>query len=161
MSEGEEKGGGMGVGIIVGVVIGFMLCGGVPAVGVVAAIAIPNFVMMQLKSKRAEVPASVDGIKIAELSYDAAYDGFLSAGSESEARRLVGKTPHDWPGGHDWDKLGWRPDGPVRGAYWVSTSGSGDFEVHGVCDVDGDGVLAEYVATMSTNATLVTPGDVY
>jgi hypothetical protein len=56
--------------------------------------------------------------------------------------------------------LGWSPYEELRGAYWVEVSGQ-DFIVHGVADLDGDGVRAEYTATMSTNATLVTPEDVY
>ncbi len=136
--------------------LGLLACCGLilPTFGVLSAIAIPNFVAMQLKAKRAEVPGNVDGIKTALLAYDAAYDEFIPAGSEAQARAVVGKELRPWERSPAWDKLGWRPDGDVRGAYWVVVV-PGDFEVHGICDVDGDGDVAEYVATMSTNATLV------
>jgi len=44
----------------------------VAIIGILAAIAIPNFVEMQLKAKRAELPGTVDGIKASQLGYDAA-----------------------------------------------------------------------------------------
>ena len=40
----------------------------VAIIGILAAIAIPNFVAMQSKSKRPEVPGNVDAIKTAELA---------------------------------------------------------------------------------------------
>lgn len=145
---------------IVLITAGVLCALGTVPVGILAAIAVPNFLTMQLKAKRAELPGNVDGIKTAELAYDAAFDGFVPVGSEAEARRVLGKTPHAWVGGPDWERIGWSPGGPVRGGYWVEV-GAGDFEVHALCDVDGDGEPAEYVATRSTNATLVTAPDVY
>lgn len=143
---------------ITGAGIGLTGCIGMMAVvvvvGLVAAITIPNFVVMQAKSKRAEVPSNVAAIKMAELAYDAAFDGFIPAGSEAEARASIGKSQRAWEGGVGWEALAWEPDGPIRGGYWVTVSG-GDFTVHGICDVDGDGVFAEYTATRTLNATLV------
>ena len=51
----------------------------VAIIGILAAIAIPNFVEMQYRAKRAEIPANVDGIKTAEMAYDAAFDTFIAA----------------------------------------------------------------------------------
>ena len=48
----------------------------VAIIGILAAIAIPNFVEMQYRAKRAELPANVDGIKTAEMGYDAAFDTY-------------------------------------------------------------------------------------
>ena len=162
----DNQGGGRSTGVIAGIVIAAVLLvaiGGpamVACIGVGAAIAIPNFVAMQLKSKRAEVPSNVAGIKTAELAYDAAFDGFIPAGNEFEARREIGKAQREWNSDAGWEKLGWSPDGKVRGAYWVEVHGN-DFTVHGICDVDGDGEVAEYAATKTTGATLVTDPHVY
>ena len=41
----------------------------VAIIGILAAIAIPNFVEMQYRAKRAEIPSNVDGIKTAEMGY--------------------------------------------------------------------------------------------
>jgi len=124
--------------------------------------ALSNFAESQYRAKRAEVPANVDGIKTAQLGYDAAFDTYLPC--ERTPQGEPGKEARDWPSTEDFDTLGWAPDGQVRGVYWVTTSwgdGSGDFTVHGISDVDGDGVQAHYTATKSINATLVTPTDVH
>jgi type IV pilus assembly protein PilA len=133
----------------------------VPVIGIVAAIAIPNFVAYQLKAKRAEVPANVSGIRIAELAYQAAFDKLVPAGSREEAlASLTGKQQHAWAGGPAWDTLDWRPSGPIRGAYWVEVDGD-TFTVHGICDVDADGTVAEYVATADESPTLVSGYDTF
>jgi type II secretory pathway pseudopilin PulG len=137
----------------------------VPVVGIVAAIAIPNFVAMQLKAKRSEVPANMDGIRTAELAYDAAFDEFVPVGSREEAEqelRSGGKEQRSWRGGAAWEKLGWRPDGMIRGAYWVEVAPDGKaFTVHGLCDVDGDREYAEFTADGESRATGMTNPDVY
>jgi Tfp pilus assembly protein PilE len=46
----------------------------VAIIGILAAIAIPNFQRIQLKSKRAEVAPNVDGIRTQVLTYDMAND---------------------------------------------------------------------------------------
>lgn len=147
-----------------GVVLALLSVGGVGIllILVVAAVAIPNFIQMQLKSKRAELPGNVDGIKIAELAHDAAYDTFVACGNREAAEAVVGKNLRDFatdPAAPCFtETLSWAPDGQIRGAYWVEVTqrpdGRQDFIVHGVADVDGDGELAHYTATSSINATL-------
>lgn len=155
------------VGVVIAALLGLLLCcGAIPAVGVVAAIAVPNFVAMQVKSKRAEVPGFVDGIRVAQIAFEGTYGTFVPVGSRAEAERELaqhgGKALRPWSGGKDWETLGWYPGSSVRGAYWVEVSADGrDFIVHGLCDVDGDGRYAEYQASSERTATAVTPPDVY
>jgi prepilin-type N-terminal cleavage/methylation domain-containing protein len=105
----------------------------VAIIGILAAIAIPNFVSMQLKSKRSELPGNVDGIKTAELSYDAAFDGFISAAAAPTG--TPNKTAVAWTTNTSFTSLGWGPDGNVRGQYSVASSTT-DFTVTGKSDVD-------------------------
>ena len=51
----------------------------VAIIGILAAIAIPNFVTMQYKSKRAELPTNLKAIKTAEIAYESNFDVFVSA----------------------------------------------------------------------------------
>ena len=106
-----------------------------------AALAIPNFVEMQYRAKRAEVPANVDGLKTAEMGYHAAFDEYVAVEPHPRRPEFLGKESAPWRGNKDFDELGWAPDGDVRGTYWVEVSPDGsDFTVFGMGDMDGDGV---------------------
>ncbi len=124
----------------------------VAIIGILAAIAIPNFVDMQYRAKRAEIPPNVDGIKTAEIAYEAAFDAFMDV--TAAPATIPGKTAATWTTGSGFDTLGWEPSGNVRGQYKVTSSTNTDFLVTGICDVDGDGVNATYTATKSISATL-------
>jgi hypothetical protein len=160
----EKKSSSMGpVAIIILIVLVFVCIGGVGSIGIFAAIAIPNFVTMQYRAKRAELPANIDGIKIAELAYEAAFDTYV-AQPQPVPRSIedLGGEPMDWGSGAGFDTLGWAPDGPVRGTYWIEvTPGGDDFVVHGMADLDGDGVPSHYTATKSTYAVMISPPNVY
>ena len=132
----------------------------VAIIGILAAIAIPNFVSMQYRAKRAEVPANVDGIKTAELAYDAAFDRFIEQATPWPSS-AVGKQQATWTPGSNFDTIGWAPDGAVRGAYTITTTSSTDFLVTGIADVDGDSIQSNYTATKSINATQNTAAEVY
>ncbi len=129
---------------------------------------------MGLRTMRAEVPANVDGLLTVERAWDAAFDGFVACGSRAEAEAWLADQPSvsRWPhavflrwyfgavprvDAREWtsvpwrgcfDGLGWEPDGRVRGAYWVEVDGEA-FTVHGICDIDDDGVTAHYRARFS------------
>ena len=134
----------------------------VAIIGILAAIAIPNFQKMQLKSKRAEVPGNVDGIKTSELAYEANFNDFVTlpaapAGTPS-------KTPQTWDQdgtASGWESIGWEPDGPVRGNYSSTEVSATTIRIAGLCDVDADTTTASYSALYdaangnnSFNATL-------
>jgi len=130
----------------------------VAIIGILAAIAIPNFVQLQLRAKRSEVSPNVDGIKMAQGAYDAAFDTYIVC-SASPAATPSGKAPTEWFDVGGFETLGWAPDGNIRGAYGVTVTAAasgqpgGDFLVTGECDVDGDSVFAQYTATKSINTT--------
>ena len=132
----------------------------VAIIGILAAIAIPNFVTMQYKSKRGEVPLNLKGIKTAELAYESNFDVFVQATAYPSTPT---KTTQPWTLGSagGFDTLGWSPDGDVRGSYAVTTT-STNFTATGLSDVDGDTQYATYVATKSQNPNAPTTGpDVY
>ena len=131
----------------------------VAIIGILAAIAIPNFVAMQLKSKRSELPGNTNGIKTSELAYDAAFDAYVACAESPSGGG--GKTAIAWADGGGFTTIGWAPDGNVRGTYKVVLSGTTDFVITSTGDVDGDNVDAIYTATTSTNATLTTGSNVY
>ena len=139
----------------------------VAIIGILAAIAIPNFVEMQYKAKRAEIPSNVKAIKEAEEIYNSENDGYIEVTSHPSAN-APGKKAQKWGTTNTmFNKLNWHPDGNVRGVYSVSTtapsttSPGGDFEVTGRCDVDGDGEESTYTATKSLNVKMTTANDIF
>ena len=145
----------------------------VAIIGILAAIAIPNFVAMQLRAKRAEVPGNVDGIKTAEAAYEASYNEYkaCTAAPRILAGDATDKDAVAWDvGTSGFDVLGWSPDGAVRGQYEVGISEGGasscstfteysvggvpDFCVHGLSNVDGDTVRADYYASKDNNTPI-------
>jgi prepilin-type N-terminal cleavage/methylation domain-containing protein len=138
----------------------------VAIIGILASIAIPNFVEMQYRAKRAELPVNVRGIKDYQRSYEAENNNYLPVTAHPTG--TPGKQPQEWGAGNSgYQLLGWSPDGKVRGQYEVVTTVSsasapaGDFVVTGVCDVDANGDQATYTATKSINAVMTTTNDTY
>jgi type IV pilus assembly protein PilA len=133
----------------------------VAIIGILAAIAVPNFVAMQYRAKRAEVPSNIDGIKTAELAYDAAFDAFVSQAAY-QPTVAPDKTQRAWPtGGTGFATIGWSPDGQVRGQYALTSAGATGFTVNGRCDVDNDDTNADFAATRDSNSAMVTANDTY
>lgn len=125
----------------------------VAIIGILAAIAIPNFVAMQLKAKRSEIPSNINGIKTAEIAYEAAFDEYIDAAAKPSSTPT--KQARAWVVAADgFSSIGWKPDGEVRGSYQVTGAGPTDFLVLGSCDVDGDSQFVSYSATVSINTQL-------
>ena len=126
----------------------------VAIIGILAAIAIPNFVAMQLRSKRSEMPTNVEGIRTAELAYFNQYDTFVSCsqvpsdGYAQGAPKAIGDLTNT-----GFDTIGWAPDGKVYAQYEAQTDGRNlparesaerqssngpGFDVTAVADIDQD-----------------------
>ena len=111
----------------------------------------PTPILKVKKSKvRSEVPLNIKGIKQAIVAYEAYNDVFVSA--EPYPPKSSGMKSKQWipadAGG--FSTVGWKPDGDVRGTYWVTTTVT-NFTAYGIIDVDGDGEFATYIATISEN----------
>ena len=131
----------------------------VAIIGILAAIAIPNFMTMQLKAKRGELPSNVNGIKTAELAYDAMYDGFISAALNPAGTLAKAAVP--WTTGVvGWTELPWAPDGEVRGNYTV-VAATTDFLITANCDVDANGTPATFTASATLGATQTSTNDAF
>ncbi|HIF07678.1 MAG TPA: prepilin-type N-terminal cleavage/methylation domain-containing protein [Gemmatimonadetes bacterium] len=138
----------------------------VAIIGILAAIAIPNFIAMQLRAKRSELPTNVDGIRTAEKAYHHEWDAFTAAGSTPAT--IPGRAQLAFSGGGltSFENLGWTADGKVRGMYSVAatnatSAASDDFTVTGIADVDGDTANSQYTANRAEKASMVTSNNVY
>jgi hypothetical protein len=150
--------------LVIAVVV-FAILGGaaIPVLGILAAVAIPNFIQYQTRAMRAEVPMNIAGIRVAELAYRDNFGVFYPIPEPIPLDPvMLGRRGVDWPGGTPFDTLGWSTTGTVRGTYWVTVSEDGqDFEVHGLCDLDEDGEPAHYTATRELGVTMQTPTYVF
>lgn len=140
----------------------------VAIIGILAAIAIPNFLAMQLRAKRAELPSNLDGIRTAEKAYIAEWDAFTNAGG-TPAATPSGRNQTTFTGtGYDsFANLGWTADGLVRGSYEVGNAAQGanfsldDFTATAQSDVDGDSANAVYSCNRAQKAGMVTANNLY
>lgn len=105
----------------------------------------------------AEPDGNVKGLCIAELSFDAAFDQFVPVPVHPRPVEAVNADGVPWqPQPEEWKTLGWTPDSDtLQGAYWVEVyPESGTFVVHGVTDLDGDGVQAHVRADSAQSCAL-------
>lgn len=115
----------------------------VAIIGILAAIAIPNFLRYQLRAKTGEASVNLAAIKTSELAYYATRDTFLTtaahpAGTANAQKREWVATGDTEP--TDWKNLGWRPEGSVYFTYAVATDNTngGKFNAFAVGDIDAD-----------------------
>ena len=140
----------------------------VAIIGILAAIAIPNFLAMQLRAKRAELPSNLDGIRTAQKAYHAEWDSFTTcADTPGTVQRAQVDFLAAGATGDPFQLLGWVADGKVRGSYATTNTASGgsaaddDFTAVGRSDVDGDGVEASYACNRAEKSSMVSANDVY
>jgi type IV pilus assembly protein PilA len=119
----------------------------VAIIGILAAIAIPNFLMFQLRSKTGEAKTNLAGIRTAEEGYFAEFGSYVPAVAVTPA---PGSQKNPWPapglaGG--FDTLGWGPEGQVFFQYAIATNaavGAVDYAAGGTGDLDGDGQPSDF-----------------
>jgi type IV pilus assembly protein PilA len=150
----------------------------VAIIGILAAIAIPNFVRFQLRSKAGEGKLNLVAIRSAEGGYFGEYGSYVDMASQPVGPGGVGSTKNVWAAcpapitlaspGHC--IMGFFPEGPTYYSYGVAntTGGNGvagnvSYFADAVSDIDGDGAPNQWgldVPPQNTFATsaLTPPG---
>jgi type IV pilus assembly protein PilA len=124
----------------------------VAIIGILAAIAIPNFIKYQLRSKRSEGSINVAAIRTSEISYQGSHDTFVSTTAQPRASPDNAKIAWNNVGSCDYfDTLAWRPEGAVYFVYLVNGASANQFAASATGDVDGDGALSCWMYTKSNN----------
>jgi type IV pilus assembly protein PilA len=106
-------------------------------IGMLTAIAIPSFLRYQLKTKSSEGKTNLAAIRMAETSYHAAMDVYVSANlspnvASSAARQAFVASP-------GFTSLGWEPEGPGFFTYAIATADAGQsFHATAHANLDGD-----------------------
>jgi len=112
----------------------------VAIIGILAAIAIPNFLKFQLKAKSSEGKTNLAAIRTAEESYFSEFGSYVSANASPAEPGLNVKVAFTNVDGANmgFDRVGWSPEGQVYFNYGVAAAGSG-FTATAGADIDADG----------------------
>jgi type IV pilus assembly protein PilA len=112
----------------------------VAIIGILAAIAIPNFLQFQLRSKTGEAKTNLAAIRTAEEGYFAEFGSYVDAAATPGAAGST--TKQLWAGGGiaDFDSLGWSPEGEVFYQYQVTAAPTGavSYTIEALGDLDGN-----------------------
>jgi type IV pilus assembly protein PilA len=116
----------------------------VAIIGILAAIAIPNFLKFQLRSKTGEAKTNLAALRTAEEGYFAEYGTYVAA-ADYPGMAAVNATKMDWvpAAGNGFDTVGWGPEGEVYFSYAALLGGAGNtaFALGAIGDLDGDGMV--------------------
>jgi type IV pilus assembly protein PilA len=120
----------------------------VAIIGILAAIAIPNFLRFQLKAKSSEGKTNLAAIRTAEQSYYSEFGVYVSASESPAAPGGTQKIPFVANGPNNgsatdagFTTLGWSPEGNVYFSYAVgSGTAANGFFATANANIDGVGV---------------------
>ncbi len=120
----------------------------VAIIGILAAIAIPNFLRFQLRAKSSEGKSNLAAIRTAEEGYFAEFGTYVVAAAVPLT--LPGTDKAQWPEPNPvcpncFDQLGWSPEGEVYFQYQVAADNNGGvgmanvrFTADAWADIDGN-----------------------
>ena len=126
----------------------------VAIIGILAAIAIPNFLKFQLRSKTGEAKANLAAIRTAEEGYFSEYGIYV--GTVKTPAVVPNNQKQLWPApvipAVGFDQMGWSPEGEVFFVYQAvvgapgttGATGAGAFTAQAQGDLDADGTNSNF-----------------
>lgn len=130
----------------------------VAIIGILAAIAIPNYITYQLKSKTAEAKTSLGGIRTGQEAYKAEKDSYLTCAS-NPGTYVAGKK-NAWDSNADFAAIGFQPAGDVYYVYNVS-GGTSNFSASATADLDAADGSAQFTIDETGSMVGPTPANSY
>ncbi|MEM9177797.1 MAG: prepilin-type N-terminal cleavage/methylation domain-containing protein [Myxococcota bacterium] len=125
----------------------------VAIIGILAAIAIPNFLRFQLKSKSSEGKVNIAAIRTAEESYLAEFGVYVGSAVNPTAG-VPGSQKAAFDTGGGFDTLGWSPEGNVFFQYAVNApSGENHYTISAAADIDADSTIQAWGYVKPDNAS--------
>ncbi len=113
----------------------------VAIIGILAAIAIPNFLRFQLKAKSSEGKVNIAAIRTAEVAYNsefATYVGATASPATLPTAKVDFTDAQAGVAGAGFGVLGWAPEGKVYFQY-ATTVGANSFNIGAQANIDGTG----------------------
>ncbi len=114
----------------------------VAIIGILAAIAIPNFTRFQLKAKSSEGKVNVAAIRTAQEAYAAEFGRYVTAQASPAA--TVGTQKIPFVDVDNFGQLGWAPEGDVFFSYETANSTGEWFTIGAEADIDGDSDMQQW-----------------
>ena len=134
----------------------------VAIIGILAAIAIPNFMTFRLKAKTSEAKSNLGSIRTCQEAYKAEKDVYVACTRYPDtADTDTSENSQTWtPTASNFSSIGFAPSGKVYYDYEVTIAGN-DFTGTAYGDLDDDGVEARYTLSSSSDIANPTGGAVY
>lgn len=137
----------------------------VAIIGILAAIAIPNFLTFRLKAKISEAKSNLGSIRIGEEAFNTEEDTYYGPIPQYPANAPgIAKEPWDITETF-FSAIAFEPIGNVYFRYSVGQNGAEaytvNFRAHAYGDLDGDKVLSHFYITKDSEITQETPKNVY
>ena len=128
----------------------------VAIIGILAAIAIPNFLRFQLRARSSEGKTNIAALRTAEESYRAEYGNYVAAAAAPAAAPGAAKV--EFVSNSGFDALGWSPEGRVYFQYTITSGAGTGYTVDALANIDGDSAnqLWGYMKPNAAGATETT-----
>jgi type IV pilus assembly protein PilA len=129
----------------------------VAIIGILAAIAIPNFIRFQLKAKTSEGKVNIAAIRTAEEAYFSEF-GVYVTGTLSPTN-FGGTTKTNFADNGGFGTVGWAPEGQVYFNYEVVTSTNRTaYVAAAAADIDGNGTGQAWGYVHPASGNTITTG---
>jgi type IV pilus assembly protein PilA len=131
----------------------------VAIIGILATIAIPQFLIYQLRSKSAEAKTNLGAIRVLENTHFSEHDQFLPIAPEPAV--IPGSISTAFVPNAGFAALGFRPEGQVYFSYGVAVSADAvGFTADAGADIDTDGFVQFWGYSKPDGGGVLTAGQV-
>ncbi len=114
----------------------------VAIIGILAAIAIPNFLRFQLRAKAAEGKANLAAVRTAEEGYFSEFGVYVAASLSPRATGTLTGQKAVWATNSGFTTVGWAPEGEVFYSYQVVVNTERDgYVAEAASDIDNDDAI--------------------
>jgi type IV pilus assembly protein PilA len=132
----------------------------VAIIGILAAIAIPNFLQFRLKAKTSEAKSNLGAIRSTEVAYFAEWNFWVAGQTVTPAHTAAeAGTKKNWNASTNFSILGFAPEGAVFYDYQLQPTGAANkfivlatgLTIEAVGDLDADTQLATFSVNDTSN----------
>jgi type IV pilus assembly protein PilA len=138
----------------------------VAIIGILAAIAIPNFLQFRLKAKTSEAKSNLGAIRSTEVAYFAEWNFYVgNSGINPRTVATLDGAKAAWSAATTFSIIGFAPEGQVYYSYELQPAATkystqtGGFSALAYGDLDDDATIASFEVNTSGGELIKTGGD--